>query len=276
MRAALILTAALTILAAPAPGHAAEILPVFDAHLHYSHDAWAPVPPERAVQILRQAGLKRAMISSSDDEGTQKLYALAPDIVIPVLRPYRKRSDVSTWVRDETVLTYLSERLAKYRYAAIGEFHVYGADADLPVVRGMVQMAKQRKLFLHLHGDADAVERVFRQDPEARILWAHSGFDRPDNVRAMLDRHKNLWCDLAFRTDHASGGKVDPTWRALFMAHPDRFMLGTDTFVPERWHYVVEHASWSRAWLEDMPRDVAEKIAWRNGETIFGDALRRE
>jgi len=137
-------------------------------------------------------------------------------------------------------------------------------------------MAKQRKLFLHLHGDADAVERVFRQDPEARILWAHSGFDRPDNVRAMLDRHKNLWCDLAFRTDHASGGKVDPTWRALFMAHPDRFMLGTDTFVPERWHYVVEHASWSRAWLEDMPRDVAEKIAWRNGETIFGDALRRE
>jgi len=138
MRAALILTAALTILAAPAPGHAAEILPVFDAHLHYSHDAWAPVPPERAVQILRQAGLKRAMISSSDDEGTQKLYALAPDIVIPVLRPYRKRSDVSTWVRDETVLTYLSERLAKYRYAAIGEFHVYGADADLPVVRGMV------------------------------------------------------------------------------------------------------------------------------------------
>jgi hypothetical protein len=274
LRAALILTAALTILAAPA--RAADVLPVFDAHLHYSHDAWAPVPPERAVQILRQAGLKRAMISSSDDEGTQKLYALAPDIVIPVLRPYRKRGDVSTWVRDETVLTYLSERLAKYRYAAIGEFHVYGADADLPVVRGMVQMAKQRKLFLHLHGDADAVERVFKQDPDARILWAHSGFDRPDNVRAMLERHKKLWCDLAFRTDHASGGKVDPAWRALFMAHPDRFMVGTDTFVPERWHYVVEHASWSRAWLDDMPRDVAERIAWRNGETLFGDALNRE
>jgi len=255
---------------------AADILPVFDAHLHYSHDAWAPVPPERAVQILRQAGLKRAMISSSDDEGTQKLHALAPDIVIPVLRPYRKRGDVSTWVRDETVLAYLAERLAKYRYAAIGEFHVYGADADLPVVRGMVQMAKQRKLFLHLHGDADAVERVLKQDPEARILWAHSGFDRPENVRAMLERHKNLWCDLAFRTDHAIGGKVDPAWRALFMAYPDRFMLGTDTFVPERWHYVVEHASWSRAWLEDMPREVAERIAYRNGESLFGDALTRE
>jgi hypothetical protein len=267
---------ALLLAGASAPIRAADILPIFDAHLHYSHDAWAPVPPERAVAILRQAGLRRAMISSSDDEGTQKLHALAPDIVIPVLRPYRKRGDVSTWVRDETVLTYLAERLAKYRYAAIGEFHVYGADADLPVVRGMVQMAKERKLALHLHGDADAVERVFKQDPDARILWAHSGFDRPENVRAMLERHKRLWCDLAFRTDQANGGKVDPAWRALFLAHPDRFMLGTDTFVPERWHYVVEHASWSRAWLEDLPREVAERIAYRNGETLFGDALHRE
>ncbi len=274
MRRALLVLAAL--LASGGAARAADLMPVFDAHLHYSHDAWDPVPPERAVAILRQAGLRRAMISSSDDEGTQKLYALAPDIVIPVLRPYRKRGDVSTWVRDETVLTYLAERLAKHRYAAIGEFHVYGADADLPVVRRMVQMAKERNLFLHLHGDADAVERVIRQDPEARILWAHSGFDRPENVRAMLEKHPKLWADLAFRTDHASGGKVDAAWRALFMAHPTRFMLGTDTFVPERWHYVVEHASSARAWLEDLPREVAERIAYRNGEALFADAFRRD
>lgn len=274
MRRALSVLAVL--LASAGAARAADLMPIFDAHLHYSHDAWDPVPPERAVAILRQAGLRRAMISSSDDEGTQKLYALAPDIVIPVLRPYRKRGDVSTWVRDETVLTYLAERLAKHRYAAIGEFHVYGADADLPVVRRMVQMAKERNLFLHLHGDADAVERVIRQDPEARILWAHAGFDRPENVRAMLEKHPKLWADLAFRTDHASGGKVDAAWRALFMAHPTRFMLGTDTFVPERWHYVVEHASSARAWLEDLPREVAERIAYRNGEALFADAFRRD
>ncbi len=267
---AILISSVLSVAAGAA--HAADPSPIFDAHLHYSHDAWAPVPPERAIAILRQAGLKRAMVSSSDDEGTQKLLALAPDLVIPVLRPYRKRGDVSTWARDETVLTYLADRLAKNKYAGIGEFHVYGADADLPVVRAMVKMAKERGMFLHLHGDADAVDRVFAQDPEARILWAHSGFDRPENIQALLKRRPKLWCDLAFRTDQASGGVVDPAWRALFQAFPDRFMVGTDTFTPERWYYIVDHAAYSRGWLSSLPADLAERIAYRNGEAFLANA----
>lgn len=259
---------------APAAARAAP-LPIFDSHLHYSHDAWEQLPPKRAIAILRQAGLKGAMVSSSSDEGTQRLHAEAPDLVIPVLRPYRSRGELSTWVRDETVVPYLEKRLATYRYVAIGEYHVFGADADGPVMRSVVGMAKSRGLFLHSHSDADAIERQFRQDPSARILWAHSGFDAPDKVRQMLKAHRQLWCDLAFRSDHASGGKVDPAWRALFTEFPDRFMVGTDTFTPERWHFVVEHANWSRQWLADLPAEVGERIAWRNGETLFGGLLKR-
>ena len=140
----------------------------------------------------------------------------------------------------------------------------------LPVPRAMVQLARQHKLFLHAHSDVDAVERLFKHWPEAKILWAHSGFDRPEKVREMLRRHKNLWCDLAFRTDHARDGKVDPGWRGAFLEFPDRFMVGTDSYTPERWHYIGEHANWSRQWLADLPRDVAERIAWKNGETLFG------
>jgi hypothetical protein len=249
---------------------AAAELPIFDAHLHYSHDAWDLVPPAQAIEILRKAGLKRALISSSGDDGQQRLVALAPDLVIPELRPYRSRGEIGSWFRDESVIGYLEDRLRRYRYAGIGEFHLYGADADLPVPRRMVLLARQHRLFLHAHSDADAVERLFRQWPEAKILWAHAGFDRPEQVRAMLRKHKNLWCDLAFRTDHARGAKVDPDWRAAFLEFPDRFMVGTDSFTPERWHYIGEHASWSRQWLADLPRDVAERIAWKNGETVFG------
>jgi predicted TIM-barrel fold metal-dependent hydrolase len=145
--------------------------------------------------------------------------------------------------------------------------------AILVSVGSMVQLARQNRLFLHAHSDVDAVERLFKQWPEARILWAHSGFDRPEKVREMLRKHKNLWCDLAFRTDHASGGKVDPAWRAAFLEFPDRFMVGTDTPTPERWHYIAEHSRWVRTWLAELPREVAEKIAYRNGEAVFGKML---
>jgi predicted TIM-barrel fold metal-dependent hydrolase len=262
----------LAVVALGLPAGAAAELPIFDAHVHYSHDAWQVVPPKEAVALLRKAGLRRALVSSSDDEGTQKLLAEAPDLIVPELRPYRTRADVSGWVRDEAIIAYLEERLRRHRYVGIGEFHLYGADADLPVPRRMVQLARQHGLLLHAHSDADAVDRLFQQDPGARVLWAHAGFERPERVREMLRKHPRLWADLAFRSDHASGGRLAPEWRALFLEFPDRFMVGTDTFVPERWHYVPEHAQWSRTWLADLPPEVAERIAWKNGEALFGAA----
>ena len=245
-------------------------LPLFDAHLHYSHDAWERLPPKEAVALMRQAGLKRAMISSSSDEGTQMLFAQAPDLVLPVLRPYRTRGEIGSWVNDPSVITHLEQRLAKYRYVAIGEYHVFGADADGAVVRRVVQLARQHGLALHSHSDADAIERQFRQDPQARILWAHAGFDAPDKVRDMLRKHPRLAVDLAYRSDHAPGGRLDPAWRAVMLDMPDRFLLGTDTFTPERWYYVGEHARLARQWLAELPRDVAERIASGNGERLFG------
>ena len=262
---------ALSALMALAAGTAtAAELPIFDAHVHYSHDAWESVPPKEAIALIRKAGIKRVVVSSANDDGNQKLYAEAPDLILPSLRPYRSRSDVSTWARDDNITRYMEERLKKYRYVAVGEFHLYGADADLPVPRRMVEMAKQHNLVLHAHSDVDAIERLFRQWPQARILWAHSGFDRPEKVREMLKKHKNLWCDLAFRNDHGNGGKVHPEWKELFTEFPDRFMVGTDTYTPERWPYIVEHARWSREWMKDLPAPLAERIAFRNGDALFG------
>ena len=265
--------AALLLVAATASAGAAD-LPIFDAHLHYSHDAWDNLPPEKAVELLKAAGIRRGLVSSSNDDGQQRLAAAASDLILLSLRPYRQRGDQSTWMRDDTVPAYLEQRLARYRYVALGEYHIFGADVDLPVPRRLVDLARRHNLVLHSHSDADAVERQFVQWPQARILWAHAGFDSPARVRDMLRRHRNLWCDLAFRTDHAPGGELDPQWRALFLEFPDRFMVGTDTFTPERWPFVVEHARLARQWLAALPRDVAERIAWRNGEALFGGAAR--
>ncbi|MBM3522388.1 MAG: amidohydrolase [Alphaproteobacteria bacterium] len=256
-------------LAPIAPARGAD-LPIVDVHIHYSHDAWALTPPADAAAILRKAGIKRALVSSSNDDGNQMLLKEAPDLIWPSLRPYRTRADASGWVRDPAIVGYMEERLKRHRYVAIGEFHVYGADADLPVMRRTVELARQHDLVLHAHGDADAIDRLFAQWPHARVLWAHSGFDQPERLAEMLRKHPRLFADLAFRNEHGSGGQVPAAWRSLFEAFPDRFMVGTDTFTPERWHYVGEHAAWTRAWLATLPRDLAERIAYRNAEALFG------
>jgi hypothetical protein len=242
--------------------------PIIDVHIHYSHDAWTPLPPPEAIKVLRQAGLKKAFVSSSSDDGTQMLYKAAPDLIVPVLRPYRRRGETGSWTKDPSIIAHVEGRLKANTYAGIGEFHVYGADADTAVMRRMVQLAHERRIFLHAHSDADAVERIFKQNPEALVLWAHSGFDQADKVRAMLVKYPTLWADLAFRSDHAPSGKLNSTWRKLFEDFPDRFMVGTDTYTPERWHYVVEHASYSRKWLAELPPDLADNIAFRNAERL--------
>ena len=224
------------------------------------------------MAILRRAGLKKALVSSSSDEGTQKLYAVAPELVVPVLRPYRKRGETSSWKYDESVITMLKERLSRNRYAGIGEFHAFGEDIELPVLRQVIGLAKQYGIYLHAHVDSDAIHRIFKHNPDALVLWAHSGFDNADEIRALLERYPNLWSDLAFRDEQVLQDQIDPEWRDLFIDFPNRFVLGTDTYIPGRWYYVVEHADWSREWLGMLPEPLAQNIAWRNAETLLKKA----
>ena len=257
------------VLLATSPVSAEPTLALADTHIHYSHDAWERLPPDRAVALLRKAGLKFAFVSSSSDEGTQKLYAEAPDLVVPVLRPYRARGELSSWMHDDTVPRMLADLLKKNKYAGIGEFHAFGDDIDLPVLQAVIALAKEHQIFLHAHSDADAIDRIFATYPNAIVLWAHSGFDSPQDVAQMLSKHDNLWADLAFRSEHTSRGEVTPEWKSVFEQFPNRFMLGTDTYTPERWFYVEDHAATSRDWLQTLSPELRDQIAFKNAEQLL-------
>ncbi len=247
----------------------ADTLPISDAHLHYSHDSVELTPPERVIEIMREANLKLALVSSSDDNGTQLLLELAPDLIVPGLRPYTRRGQTRSWFKEQDNLDYVYDLLSKNRYASIGEFHLYGADADLEIPRRIVTLAAENNLILHAHSDADAVERLLAQDSTVKIIWAHAGFDEPEFVSSMLSKHDRLWVDLAFRGEVGSGGQLSAEWLALFEAHPDRIMLGTDSFTPERIYYIPDHAEGARVWLATLPKDTAERIAWKNAYDLI-------
>lgn len=247
----------------------AQSLPIADAHLHYSHDSVELTPPERVIEIMREANLKLALVSSSDDRGTQLLVDLAPDLIVPGLRPYIRRGETRSWITDQENLDYVEDLISRNRYATIGEFHLYGEDAELEIPRRIVELAAEHNLILHAHSDAEAVERLLAQNETVKVLWAHAGFDEPEFVASMLSKHDRLWVDLAFRSEVGSGGQLSSEWRSLFEAHPDRIMLGTDTYTPERMYFIPEHAEGARIWLATLPEDIAQKIAWKNAYDLI-------
>src|SRR5215472_4151577 len=118
--------------------------PLADAHIHYSAPDWSIYSPDQVVAILDRAGIRRALVSSTPDDGTLKLYERDPKRVVPLLRPYRTRDDMGTWWRDPSILPYLEQRLARGVHRGIGEFHVSGKDIHTPVLKRIAEMAAQR------------------------------------------------------------------------------------------------------------------------------------
>ena len=244
-------------------------LPIADVHVHYSHDSVDLTPPARVIELMTSANLKFALVSSSDDNGTQLLSELAPDLIIPGLRPYRRRGELSSWFTDPEALAYVERLLSENRYATIGEFHLYGETADLPIPRRVVELADEYNLVLHAHSDAEAVTRLLAQSDSVKVIWAHSGFDDPAEIAELLRTDDRLYADLAFRGEVSGGRSMSDDWKALFTEFPDRMMLGTDTYTPERMYFIPEHANGARSWLADLPFELAERVAWKNAYELL-------
>lgn len=251
---------------------AADRLPIFDAHIHLSADAAAQYSPEQVVQILDRAGVERALVSSSPNDGTRALYQKYPSRIVPEVRPYFRRGETGSWFRNPDVIPLVENELKRGIYRGIGEFHLYAGQTDSPVVRRLAQLAVEHNVPLHAHSDEGAIHELFALAPKAKILWAHAGMSAgPGTVRELLEKYRTLWVELSLRNYDIApgGGEIDPAWRELFLRYPDRFVVGTDTWTPSRWEDVESENRAVRAWLAKLPPEVARKIANGNAAVLF-------
>ena len=247
-------------------------LPIFDAHLHYNAEAVGAHPVPEVLELLARSDVVGVLVTSVPNDGTRALLAAArPGLrVVAFLRPYRTDADRAVWFRDADTLSLIEVELGRAAYRGIGEFHLYGDAAGGEVVRRVVALAVARGLFLHAHCDEAALERIFAHDPNVRVIWAHTGFDTPpERIERWLERFPALWGELSYRHDVMESGQLAPAWRRLFLRHPDRFLVGSDTWVNERWQRYGEIVDSYRTWLSELPTEVAEAIAWKNAERLF-------
>ncbi len=264
--------ASLAALSGAAPsGMAKEPLPLYDMHVHYNAPAWRVFDPPYVKTLFKAAGIARALVGSTPDEGTQRLAKAHPATVVPMFTPYAGDITARNWTRHpDRVLPRMRDRLAKARYAGIGEIHIYDVkDVDWTTIGEVVEIARRRGLFLHVHSKADAIERLYAMAPDLTILWAHGGLGVPAEViDAALRKFPTLRAELSLRAIEIIPDEEDadlrPAWRRLLLAHQDRLMVGTDTYMNMAWAEYDELVAAHRRWLARLPRPVAEKIAHRN------------
>lgn len=254
-------------------GDAISELPIFDAHIHYKQPAWDAYPVASIIEMMDQNGVAMGLVSSTPDQGTIMLWDYAPNRIVPELRPYHGTATSSNWAKTPDMEAYLKQRLNSYPHQGIGEFHIHRLDrSDAPLFRRVIKMALKRDIFLHVHSGAEPIRWLYTLDPKVKIIWAHAGLGAPAReVFKLMRDYPNLVADTSLR-EHAilgSDGKLDPQWQEIIMRFQDRLMVGSDTWVNAQWDNYSEIIASNRRWLAMLPREVAEKIAYKNAERLF-------
>lgn len=269
-RLAATLLAALLPAAAAWAGDAAP-LPMIDAHAHYTQADADAFSPDAILATLDAAGVRRMVVTGAPPELARTLYRHAPDRILPALGVYEHGAHKGNWTHDGALPARVAALLENGRWAALGELHLFAADARAPMFEALVKLAAAHELVLLLHGDAEIVARAFALAPGVRVLWAHLGTDpRPEALAPLLARYPNLWVDTSVRDERiAPDGRLRPEWRALFERHPDRFVVAVDSFSTHRWRRYGEVVDTIRAWTATLPPGLRDRLLHDNAARLF-------
>jgi hypothetical protein len=266
--------------------------PLFDAHLHYNEEAWngqtGPLPLDDVLARMQRNGVRAIVANSRPNDGTKALAEARPQTraagvtVVPFIRLYRNRADYDNWFRDESIYTLVATEFARGTaagpYRGIGEFHLYDStNANGAVAKKLMAFAEEKSLSILAHVDDVAIDLLMANTPsrgqKARLIWAHSGIGGAPVARvdALLAKYPLLMGELSYRPGlTCESGLLCPEWRALLLKYPGRFMVGSDTWINQRWLYYDDLMQGYRHWLGDLPPEVARRIAWSNGAELFG------
>jgi hypothetical protein len=258
----------------PAGAEAQPTLKIFDAHLHYNQEPNPYYPLDKVLEVFRRNNVTGIIANSRPNKGTHQLVdAKAAGLwVVPFIRPYRTRDDVQNWSNDPAIYDLIESEYRRGYFRGVGEFHIYGNAAAGPLVKKVVDFASERDLYLLAHCDEPALVILLAHNAKAKIIWAHTGFSTPTaRVRELLEKHPALMGELSYRSGVTEGGgKLADEWRELFARHSNRFLLGSDTWINERWFGYDTIMQTYRGWLAQLPDEQARRIAHGNAERLFG------
>lgn len=205
------------------------------------------------------------------------------------------------------------EGIKKHEYRFIGELlYTHGdkksgkqyskgeryVDPSKPGTTKLLQAIAPLNIPFMAHWEAYAPERDFPKFhalysawPDQTFLLPHMGFASADQVDEFMSQHPNLYV-LTSKKERFMGnfsdpekrdmigeamldnGILRPEWKDLLIKHQDRILFATDPHMKKLWMKYGEVVDAQRLVLGQLPREVAEKIAYRNAERLYGVSIR--
>ncbi len=141
-----------------------------------------------------------------------------------------------------------------------------------------------------LKANLEGFERLLAHNRKTKILWAHAGADpvgyfTPRLVRELLDRHSNLALSIRPTAPFPGSmvhpkGAINDDWIAVLRDFPDRFVIGSDSFVVAKTYTGAEaprifeqrseiQRRGIRRLLSHRPAELARRIGYENAERLY-------
>lgn len=153
------------------------------------------------------------------------------------------------------------------------DLHMEAVPRDMPTPEWIARGANPNDLKENISG----LERLLAHNRDARIVWAHAGWDLTGArtvalMRAMLSKHPNLYMSVKLdargpQLTSALGPDetIRPGWLALLKDFPDRFLIGSDQFYDEG----SQRLARVRKFVDRLPADIASRVGRENAKRIY-------
>ena len=122
-------------------------------------------------------------------------------------------------------------------------------------------------------------EELLDSNENARIVWAHAGWDNTghrtvERMTGLLEQHDNLYMQIRVlphpirlpNRPTLPNGDVDPEWITLIERFPSRFVIGLDSMLD-----IFDSSQFEphTDFLNGLPEDLARKVAYENAIRIY-------
>jgi hypothetical protein len=240
----------------PARAGAQPALKIFDAHLHYNQEPNPYYPLDRVLEVFRGNGVAGILANSRPNkehpsarrcQGTGALGgAVHPSVSHP-----RRRAELV----ERSCDLICSRPNTNAAISVASGFHIYGNAAQGALVKRVVDFAAGRDLYLLAHCDGRRCSFCSGITPRPDHLGPYRLFDVAGARKRAARDPSALMGELSYRSGiTASDGKLASNGAALLVI-PTVSLLGSDTWINERWfgyHTIIRPY---RGWLAQLPRN---------------------